>query len=95
LPQDIRLNAAKIVAPYVHPRPQPEPQFVSFELPESAHSPDGLNQIHLGVLKAIATGELSLDEGKDISLLVENQRRIIETTDIVARLAKLEASQPR
>ena len=30
-PQEVRIAAAKIAAPYVHPRPQPEPHIVTFE----------------------------------------------------------------
>jgi hypothetical protein len=94
-PQDIRLQAARFAAPYLHPRPQPEPRLVSFALPENIATAEGLSQIHLNVLKAVAEGELSLDEGKEISTLLENQRRIIETTDIMSRLTKLEAAQSR
>jgi hypothetical protein len=68
---------------------------VSFERPENIAAPAGLSEIHLNVLKAVAEGELSLDEAKEISGILENQRRIIETTDIAARVAKLEAAQSR
>jgi hypothetical protein len=92
---DLRLNAARIAAPYLHSKPQPEGRMISFALPANIATAEGLSQIHLNVLKSVAGGELSLDEGREISLLVENQRRIIETTDIVARLTKLEAAQSR
>jgi hypothetical protein len=92
---DLRLNAAPIAAPYLHSKPQPEGRMVSFALPENIATAEGLSQIHLNVLKSVADGELSLDEGKEISILLENQRRIIETTDIMARLTKLEAAQSR
>jgi hypothetical protein len=91
---DVRLYSAKIAAPYLHSRPQPEPRLVTFELPESI-SPGDLSQVHLKVLKSVAAGELSLEEGKDISAMLENQRRIIETADIAKRLAKLEATLNR
>ena len=92
---DLRLNAARIAAPYLHSKPQPEGRMISFALAENIATAEGLSQIHLNVLKSVAEGELSLDEGKEISGLLENQRRIIETTDIVARLSKLEAAQNR
>jgi hypothetical protein len=94
-PQDVRVQAARFAAPYLHPRPQPEPRLVSFAIPENLSSAEALSQIHLNVLKAVAEGELSLDEGKEVSVLLENQRRIIETTEIVTRLTKLEAVQSR
>ena len=93
--QDIRLQAARYAAPYLHSRPQPEPRLVTFSLPDNFASPEALSQIHANVLKSVAEGELSLDEGKEISVILENQRRVIETTDIANRLAKLEATQSR
>jgi hypothetical protein len=92
---DLRLNAARIAAPYLHSKPQPEGRMVSFALPENMATAEGLSQIHVNILKSVAEGELSLDEGKELSVILENQRRIIETTDIVARLTKLEAAQSR
>jgi hypothetical protein len=58
-------------------------------------SVESLSQIHTNVLRSVAEGELSLDEGKEISVILENQRRIIETTDLVTRLARLEAAESR
>jgi hypothetical protein len=92
-PQDVRLQAARYAAPYLHSRPQPEPRLITITLPENICSPQALNQIHANVLRSVAEGELSLDEGKEISVILENQRRIMETTDIAVRLTKLEAGQ--
>jgi hypothetical protein len=89
---DLRLNAARIAAPYLHSKPQPEPRLITFSLPNNFSSPEGLSLIHANVLKSVAEGELSLEEGKEISIILENQRRILETTDIAVRLAKLEAA---
>jgi hypothetical protein len=93
--QDVRLQAARYAAPYLHSRPQPEPRLVSFSLPDNVSSVESLSQIHANVLRSVAEGELSLDEGKEISVILENQRRIIETTDLVTRLARLEAAESR
>jgi len=92
---DLRLNAARIAAPYLHSKPQSEGRRVAFDLPEHFASPEALSQIHANVLRSVAEGDLSLDEGKQISIILENQRRIIETTDLVTRLAKLESVQSR
>jgi hypothetical protein len=89
---DLRLNAARIAAPYLHSKPQPEPRLITFSLPNNFSSPEGLSLIHANVLKSVAEGELSLEEGKEISIILENQRRILETPDIAVRLAKLEAA---
>ena len=63
-------------------------------MPESV-APADLSQVHLKVLKAVAEGELSLEEGKDISAMLENQRRIVETAELAERLTKLEATLGR
>ena len=52
-----------------------------------------LTEVHTNVLRAVSQGEMSLDEAKDISVLVETQRRIVETGEIEARLTRLEAGQ--
>jgi hypothetical protein len=31
-PDDIRMHAARLAAPYIHPKPQPEPRYVTLEL---------------------------------------------------------------
>src|SRR5215207_3053001 len=92
---DLRLNAARIAAPYLHSKPQPEGRMISFALPDNITTAEGLTKIHLNVLKAVSEGELSLDEGRELSILLENQRRLIETADIAERLTKLEAAQSR
>src|SRR5262245_52922791 len=91
---EVRLHAAKIAAPYLHSRPQLEPRLVTFEMPETI-SPENLSQVHMKILRAVAVGELSLEEGKDISAMLENQRRIVETTELAERLTILEATLGR
>ena len=88
-----RLHAARIAAPYLHPKPQPEGRWVKFALSDDVRSAAGLTEVHTNVLRAVSQGEMSLDEAKDISVLVETQRRIVETGEIEARLARLEAGQ--
>jgi hypothetical protein len=33
-PPDLRMHAAKLAAPFVHPRPLPLPRLVSFDIPK-------------------------------------------------------------
>src|SRR5215218_2034449 len=77
--QELRLNAARIAAPYLHSKPQPEGRIIRFELPEEIGTPAALTQIHAGILRSVANGEISLDEGRDVSMLLESHRRTIET----------------
>ena len=92
-PQDIRLNAARIAAPYLHPKPQPEPRLVSFELPESIENSAHLMQAHANLLRATATGELALDEAREISIMLDAHRKVIETASLEDRIRKLEEAQ--
>jgi hypothetical protein len=44
---------------------------------------------------AVAGGEISLDEGRDVSMLLESHRRTIETAELEERISKLEKAQGR
>ncbi|HEY7557156.1 MAG TPA: hypothetical protein VIH18_20330 [Candidatus Binatia bacterium] len=93
-PQDLRLNAARIAAPYLHSKPQLEPRMVSFALPENfiSATPEALNKLHADILRAVANSEISLEDAKDISSIIETQRRTIETADLAERIKRLEKS---
>ena len=91
--QELRLNAARIAAPYLHSKPQPEGRMVSLTLPEEIETPAALTKIHADILRAVATGEISLDEGRDVSMLLDSQRRAIETAELEERISKLERAQ--
>jgi hypothetical protein len=41
-------------------------------------------------LRAVAAGELAVDEAKDLSAVIETHRRTIETVELEARIAQLE-----
>ena len=90
---ELRLHAARIAAPYLHSKPQPEGRIVSFELPEDIGTPAALAKIHAEVLRAVSNSEISLDEGKDISAILETHRRTIETADLEERITRLERAQ--
>lgn len=94
-PDDIRMHAARLVAPYVHPRPQPEPRFVTLELPEEFGDAESLKNVHTTLLRSIATGETSLEEAKELSTILETHRRLVETVDLEERIARLEREQKK
>ena len=87
----VRLNAARWAAPYVHPKPFPEMPFAKFSLPDKISTAEGLLEAHGGVLRAVSTGDLALPLARDLSAIVEAQRRLVETTDLEIRLSKLES----
>lgn len=92
---ELRMNAAKLAAPFVHPKPQPEPRMVSFDLPEQIGTSEGLLAFHEPVLRATGTGELALKDARDISAMLETQLRLVETVDLEQRISKLEEEQTR
>ena len=61
-----------------------------FTLPDSIITVDGLLEAHAGILKAVAAGILAVPLARDLSAIVEAQRRLVETADLETRLAKLE-----
>lgn len=92
-PSDIRMHAAKIAAPYVHPKPQPEPRIVAFDLPHNIGGSDGLLNVHEALLRATASGDIALEDARDISSILETHRRLVETIDLEQRISRLEAEQ--
>jgi hypothetical protein len=93
--QELRLHAARIAAPYLHSKPQSEGRMVSFALPEDIGTPAALAKIHADILRAVSSGEMSLDEGGDVSTLLDVHRRTIETAELEERISKLERAQSK
>jgi hypothetical protein len=87
---ELRLNAARIAAPYLHPKPQPEGRVVVFDLPEEIGTAAALAKLHVNLLRAVGSGELALDEARDIITIIESHRRMIETVELEERLSRLE-----
>jgi hypothetical protein len=89
-PTDVRMNAAKLAAPYIHPRPQPEARIVAFDLPDAIEGTASLLASHKALLRATANGTIALKDAKDISSMLETHRRLVETVDLEQRIARLE-----
>jgi len=92
-PHAIRLSAAKIAAPYVHPKPRPEPRIVTFSLPKLLKGTESILAVHETILRATAAGELSLDDSRELSGILETHRRLIETSDLENRIIRLEQEE--
>ena len=90
-PLDVRLNAARLIAPYVHARPSPAGETVNVTLPD-ASTPDGILQASGAIMKAVAEGELAVSMGKDLMDMLDSHRRGLELTVIEERLQALEAA---
>jgi hypothetical protein len=91
-PIELKVQAAKLAAPYVHPRPQPEPRLVSFTVPEQIQSGD-LVVVHETLIRATAAGEIAIEDARDISQMLETHRRLVETVALEERIIALEKAQ--
>jgi hypothetical protein len=69
---------------------------VSFKLPTIETAEDVLRALQT-IATAVAGGEITPDEGATVAALLETHRRTIETVEIEARVAALEArdAQPK
>ena len=84
------LPAAALLLGRVWPRRRGQP--VEFELPP-LEKPADLVQAHAALVTAVSRGELTPGEASEVSALLENQRRAIETHLLEERIAALEASK--
>ncbi len=80
-------HAAAVLLSHTWVRPRGRP--VEFELPP-VEKPADLIAAHAALVAAVARGELTPDEGAGVSILLENQRRAIETHDHEIRLQAME-----
>ncbi len=73
---------------------RPESLPITISLPRgSVSTTKGLLTAGASVVKAAAGGKLSTEDAKVMSAILEGQRKMIELTDIVERLEKLESSK--
>jgi hypothetical protein len=92
---ELRMHAARLAAPLVHPKPQPEPRYLTLDLPEEFGDAESLKNVHATLLRSIASGETSLEEAKELSAILEAHRRLVETVDLEERIARLEKEQKK
>jgi hypothetical protein len=92
-PDELRMHAARLAAPLVHPKPQPEPRYVTFDLPDEIKDAESLVATHATLLRSVASGDLSLEDARELSAILDNYRRGLELSDIEARLKALEGKR--
>ncbi len=86
--------AAEKAAAFLHPRPQPVARPIAIDLPDTS-TVEGITAA-LGVItKAAASGQIAPAEAQSLSALIEDQRKAIETGELLERLEKLETAQTR
>ena len=81
------MQAARIVLDRLAPVRRGRP--VKFEMPATLDGA-GLAEAFATILRAMATGELTPEEGTAVAGVLEIRRKAIETAEIEARLAALE-----
>jgi hypothetical protein len=82
------MTAAKIVLDRIAPLRRGSP--VAVTLP-AVNTPADLVAALGSISAAVASGELTPDEGQAVAAILEGQRRAIETVELEQRIAKLEA----
>lgn len=85
------MTAARLVLERIAPPRKGRP--VVFNLPQIETASDVLTALG-SVVRAVAAGTLTPEEGATVAGLLEVKRRAIETVDIERRLSELEARQP-
>jgi hypothetical protein len=90
---ELRMHAARLAAPFVHPKPQPEPRYITFDLPDEIKDVESLVAVHATLLRSVASGDLSLEDAREMSAIVDNYRRGLELSDIESRLKALEGKR--
>jgi hypothetical protein len=68
----------------------PKGRVLAFELPAVASLGD-IKSAHLAILVAVATGSVTPDEASTVASVLESSRRAIETVELEARIAAIEA----
>jgi hypothetical protein len=81
------MSAARIIVDRLAPIRKGRP--VQFELPAGTDA-GGLSAAFDAVLRAVAAGELTPEEGASVAALLEARRKARETAELEARIAVLE-----
>jgi len=88
--QRVAMAASNAVLDRAYGKPSPEERTASFAMRPVTCVGDIVEAIS-DLLKATANGEVSITEAKELTSIIEAQRKAIETTDLETRLKELEA----
>jgi hypothetical protein len=86
------IAAIRLVAERIWPVSKGRP--VEMELPPMV-KPDDLVQGVAAIVAAVASGDLSTEEAKDLASVLETHRRAIDTTELERRVTDLERAAKR
>ena len=85
----VAMVASNAVLDRAYGKPSAEERTTSFAMRSVKSAADVVEAIS-DLLKATANGEVSITEGKELTSIIEAQRKAIETTELEARIIKLE-----
>jgi hypothetical protein len=88
--QRVAMAASNAVLDRAHGKPSPEERSASFAMRKVKSAGDVVEAIS-DLLTATANGEVSITEAKELTSIIEAQRKAIETTDLETRMKELEA----
>jgi hypothetical protein len=86
---ELRFMAARLVAPYLHAKPAPAGEIVTFDLPEAATLQNVTDSV-AAILKQVSQGKMSVTTGRDLVAMIDVQRKSIELVEIEKRIEALE-----
>jgi hypothetical protein len=86
--KDGDVAAAKIILDRLWP--PSKGRVLAFELPAVASLAD-IKTAHISVLVAVATGAITPDDATTVASILDSSRRAIETVELEARIAAIEA----
>ena len=86
----IAMAASNAVLDRAYGKPSPEERTASFAMGQVKSAADVVEAIS-DLLTATANSEVSITEAKELTSIIEAQRKAIETTDLETRLKELEA----
>lgn len=81
------MTAARLVVDKLIPATKDRP--LEMTLPE-VKDLAGCKDAQASILAAVATGEITLSQGEQLSNLIDSQRRSMETEDVLSRLKAIE-----
>ena len=85
----VALAASNAVLDRAYGKPASEERIATFEMKQITSAADVVEAIS-DLLTAAANGEVSITEAKELTSIIEAQRKAIETTDLELRIIKLE-----
>jgi len=86
----IALKAAELLLDRAYGKPQQASEHIQIDLPADTKDVAELVAMHAALLRATASGAISVSDAREVSGLFENHRKMIETSELEQRLAALE-----